>query len=109
MAAPTGTYEYYMGHVTSNSVPVFTLHLYTNGTYLGRQIERAVPTQDGDLFRLLPRTNTARGTWHWDAEKREFRFEPGDFIFYIKTLPADKHNTNRLVWGRGFLVRKENE
>ncbi len=100
--APTGTYVAYMDP-QKGLYPVFTLQLRTNGTYFAETGHR-VPAQDGDLVRLLP--ETARGTWRWDAEKREFRLEPGKFKFYIERLPADKQNTNRLVWGSSWLVRE---
>ena len=78
----------------------------TNGPYVAKTTY-GVPTQDGDLVRLLP--EVARGTWRWDAEKREFRLEPGDFAFYIKRLPVDEEHTNRLVWGKSWLVREEDK
>lgn len=113
-APPKGTYAYftvqpYSPFVPTNRVPLFTLCLETNGTYLAKYTQERVPTQDGDLVRLLPRTNTAQGTWRWDAQTREFQLEPGDFIFYIKRLPVDKADPNRLVWGRGFLERQESK
>ena len=115
--APTGTYAP-QAHVTTNAwswqtpaqtpdlTPPFTLQLETNGTYVAKTTY-GVPTQDGDLVRLLP--EVARGTWHWDAERREFWLEPGHFMYYIKCLPVDKQHTNRLVWGSSWLVREENE
>ena len=115
IAAPTGTYAcdfriWYGPHfVVTNSVPLFTLHLDTNGTYLAEYTEQRVPTQDGDLVRLLPKTTTARGVWCWDAQKREFRLEGGCFQYYIKCLPLDTQHTNRLVWGSSWLVREENK
>ena len=111
--APTGTYAPYVvapndswSFQTPVLTPPFTLQLATNGTYVAKTTY-GVATQDGDLVRLLP--EVARGTWRWDAEKREFRLQPGDFVFYIKCLPVDRQHTNRLVWGKGWLVREENK
>ena len=113
--APTGTYapsvevpKFLWSLEASNlaGTPPFTLRLETNGTYVAKTTF-GVPTQDGDLARLLP--VVARGKWRWDAEKREFQLEPGEFMFYIKRLPLDEQHTNRLVWGNSWLVRKENK
>jgi hypothetical protein len=113
--APTGTYAPYV-EVPKDSwswptqtparMPPFTLELKTNGTYVAKSTY-GVPTQDGDLVRLLP--EVARGRWRWDAEKREFQLEPGDFTFYIKRFRVNKANPNRLVWGRAFLERRDSE
>ena len=113
--APTGTYapsvqapkdSWSWQTPFRTPTPPFTLLLETNGTYVARTTY-GVPTQDGDLVRLLP--EVARGKWRWDSEKREFRLEPGDFKFYIKRLPVDTQHTNRLVWGKSWLVREENK
>jgi hypothetical protein len=108
-AAPTGTYAP-MSQITpgvfpfepANTVPVVSLRLETNGTYLA---EAALPqlAQDGDLMRLRP--DIAQGTWHWDAEKREFLLEPGFFTFYIKRLPLSKRDPTCLAWGASLLKR----
>jgi hypothetical protein len=82
------------------------LHLATNGTYVAKTTF-GVPTQDGDLNRLLP--EVVRGKWSWNAEKREFQLEPGDFMFYIRCLPVDPQYTNRLIWGGSWLLREDNE
>jgi len=115
--APTGTYAPYVkapknsgawqtpAQTPAGTAP-FTLRLETNGTYVAKTTF-GIPTQDGDLLRLLP--EVARGRWRWDAEKREFRLEPGNFMFYIRCLPVDKQHTNRLVWGKNWLVRDEND
>jgi len=114
-AAPTGTYApcieapkvlWSLPTQTLVGTPPFTLRLETNGTYIAKTTF-GLPTQDGDLLRLLPQV--ARGKWRWDAEKREFQLEPGEFMFYIKRLPVDQQLTNGLVWGKSWLVRKENE
>jgi len=108
-AAPTGTYAPYLEAwwgLTPVWISPFTLHLETNGTYVAKTTY-GIPTQDGDLVRLLP--ETARGTWRWDSEKREFSLEPADFVYYIKCLPVDKQYTNRLVWGKSWLVRLESK
>jgi hypothetical protein len=78
----------------TNNVPLFTLHLETNGTYEAR---------------MKLNTDARRGTWHWDAQNGEFFLTPGSFTFYIRRLPVDKLNTNRLVSGFGYLVRQESE
>ena len=106
--APTGTYAAYVDphKRVLRQTPIFTLRLETNGTYFAQSGHR-VPTQDGDVVRLLP--EIARGTWRWDADNWEFRLQPGDFVFYIKCLPVDKQHTNRLVWGQSWLVREENK
>jgi hypothetical protein len=114
-SAPTGTYVHHPDArkdpwpvLSQFSVPkpLFTLRLETNGTYIAKTTY-GVPTQDGDLLRLLP--EVARGTWRWDAEKREFLLEPANFTFYLERLPLDPQHTNRLVWGRSWLVREGTE
>ena len=109
-AAPTGTYTPAF-RITDplaprNKVALFTLRLETNGTYVAKSAE-GFPVQDGDIVRLRP--EIARGTWSWDAAKREFQLEPGDFVFYIKRLLVDQQHTNRLAWGKSWLVREENK
>ena len=106
--APTGTYtcpdEIRSGafpFATTNSVPVFTLRLETNGTYVANS---AIYT---DSYGRHP--DVARGTWRWDAQNREFLLEPGSFTFYIKRLQLDKSNPNRLIWGASFLQRQESK
>jgi hypothetical protein len=102
-APPTGTYT--EGHST-NRHPAFILRLETNGTYVAESsIPRHSQGIDGGGNFSYP--DIAKGTWHWDAQKREFLLEPGNFIFYIKRLPQDAVKTNRLVWGSGFLERQE--
>lgn len=116
LAAPTGTYAAYTMPLAdpfaldpfprTNRVLLFTLRLETNGTYFSESTERR-PVQDGDLVKLMP--DVARGNWRWQAEKREFELEPGTFTLYIKRLPVDKANPNRLVWGRHFLERQDSK
>jgi hypothetical protein len=113
-AAPTGTYVPEARGSTSwdpfssrptNSVPLFTLRLETNGTYVAEVLH---PPRN--LFNDYGRRpEVARGTWRWDAQKREFELAPGDFTFYIRRLPQDKRNPNRLLWGHSFLERQENK
>jgi hypothetical protein len=88
--------------------PPFILRLETNGTYVAEAaMPRYVQGIDGD--RLFSYPDIVKGTWKWDAEKREFLLEPRDFTFFIKRLPIDPTNTNRLVWGSGFLERQKPE
>lgn len=116
-AAPIGTYVPAQRSVIrdplspfqTNDVPLFTLRLETNGTYFAQTAAELRPVQDGDLVRLRPRAEVASGTWRWDGQKREFRLEPGDFKFYIKSLPVDPQRTNQLVWGSSWLVPKEDK
>jgi hypothetical protein len=116
-AAPIGTYAPAqtpvirdpLSSLPTNSVPLFTLRLETNGTYFAQTAAHLRPMQDGDLIRLRPHSEVASGTWRWDGPKREFRLEPGQFVFYIKCLSVDKQHTNRLVWGNSWLVREENK
>ncbi len=108
-APPTGTYAPAIRLTPNpldptNNVPLFSLRLETNGTYVAKSGER-FPTQDGDILRLRPQI--ARGTWRWDSAKREFQLDPGDFVFYIKRLPVDQQRTNRLVWRKDWLVRED--
>ncbi len=90
----------------TNNVPAFTLRLETNGTYFAQTTE-LWPVQEGDTITLRPQI--ARGKWQWDAQKREFHLEPGDFIFYIKRLRVDAFNPNRMLWGSSFLERQEDK
>ncbi len=114
-AAPIGTYvpaqnaveRNPLSPLPTNSAPLFSLRLETNGAYFAQTAPEVRATQDGDLVRLLPRSEIARGTWRWDAQKREFQLQPGDLKFYIKSLPVDPQYTNRLVWGSSWLVRKQ--
>jgi hypothetical protein len=94
--APTGTYVAYVDpqKKVSWQIPLFTLRLETNGTYSAQSTDTA--------------TKTSRGTWRWDVKQGQFRLEPGDFVYYIKCLPVDKQHTNRLVWGKSWLVREDN-
>ncbi|HWX20913.1 MAG TPA: hypothetical protein VN578_13520 [Candidatus Binatia bacterium] len=108
--APVGSYAHFRQvdspFAPTNRVCLFTLRLETNGTYSAECGEKQV-IQDGDIFRLRP--VVARGTWQWEAQNQEFQLEPGDFTFYIKRLPVDKHNPNHLVWGSSFLERQESK
>src|SRR5690242_16847224 len=76
--APTGTYAAFQPvsdpFAPTNRIPVFTLHLETNGTYVAETAD-SWPVQDGD--QVVFRPQIARGTWQWDAQKREFHLEPG--------------------------------
>jgi hypothetical protein len=112
-AAPTGTYAPHQKPIIwdpfssplTNSVPLFTLRLETNGTYIAE-----APNPPPRFFSEGCRPEIASGTWRWDAQKREFELAPGDdFTFYIKRLPLDPHNPNHLVWGSSFLERRENK
>jgi hypothetical protein len=111
--APTGTYapprpvwRNLIGLWETNGVPVFTLRLETNGTYVAQASEpRYSPSIDGT--RLFSYPDIVRGTWRWDAQAREFLLEPGKFTFFIKRLPLDKSNPDHLVWGSSFLERQE--
>jgi len=113
--APTGTYAPVSKPRTpdpfsllpSNNIPVFTLRLETNGTYFAQTAIEQRTELDGDLVRLRPHSEIAIGTWRWDKQKREFQLEPGEFTFYIKSLPVDKQHPDRLVWGSSWLVRNE--
>lgn len=118
-AAPIGTYapaatpaiQDPLSRFPTNNVPLFmfTLRLETNGTYFAQTATNVEVVQDGDLVRLLPRSEVARGRWRWDGQKREFWLEPGHFKFYIEHLPVDPQHTNRLVWGSSWLVREESK
>jgi hypothetical protein len=109
-AAPTGTYVPHLepgiwdpfSSRPTNTIPLFILRLETNGTYVAESAHRRL-TPDG------LRLEVARGTWQWDARSREFHLQPGDFTFYIKRLPVDERNPNRLVWGSSFLERLESK
>ena len=108
--APTGTYAAFNEWTsiigTTNRSLMFTLRLETNGTYIAQTADLS-PVQDGDLVRLRP--EMSRGKWCWDAQKREFRLEPGDFIFDIKRLKVDEFNSDRILWGHSFLERQEDK
>lgn len=113
--APTGTYappppmrRNLFGLLQTNGVPAFTLRLETNGTYVA-EASKPRYSQGIDGTGLFSYPDIARGTWRWDAQTREFLLEPGQFTFYIKRLPVDKGNPDRLVWGTGFLERHENQ
>jgi hypothetical protein len=113
--APIGTYACFQQAASTsfpsaatNRVLLFTLRLETNGTYVAETPAHLEPTQDGELVRLRPQSEAATGTWQWEAQKQEFRLQPGTFKYYIERLPLDPHNTNRLLWGSGFLQRQEN-
>jgi hypothetical protein len=88
---------------STNEAPLFTLRLETNGTYMAEAL-RPAPRAFEDLAGRHPDVN--RGTWRWDAQRSEFQLEPGDFVFYIRHLPVDKRDPNRLVWGASFLERQ---
>ena len=114
-SAPTGTYapprpvrRNLFGLMETNGVPGFTLRLETNGTYVA---ESSTPrySQGIDGTSLFGYPDIARGTWRWDAQTREFILEPGKFTFYIKRLPMDKGNPDHLVWGSGFLERRQDK
>jgi len=114
-SAPTGTFVPVRSHpdyslfaliAATNEVPLFTLRLETNGTYVAEALEPP-PRAFEDLIGRHP--DVKRGTWRWDAQRLEFQLEPGDFVFYIKRLPVDKLNPNRLVWGGSFLERQTNK
>ena len=114
-SAPTGTFVPVRSHpdysvfaliASTNEVPLFTLRLETNGTYVAEALDPP-PRAFEDLIGRHP--DVKRGTWRWDAQRLEFQLEPGDFVFYIKRLPVDKLNPNRLVWGGSFLERQTNK
>jgi hypothetical protein len=112
-AAPTGTYTSPLRFLRttppisrSNSVPMLTLRLETNGTYLAKS---GLPDQttyiDGTYPYHMP--DISKGTWRWDARNQEFLLDPGGFTYgSIQCLPVDKGNPNRLVWGHRFLERQ---
>jgi hypothetical protein len=111
-SAPIGTYVPAVSRpdyspfaliTSTNEVPLFTLRLETNGTYIAEAL-RPPPRAFEDLVGRQP--DVKRGTWRWDAQRSEFELERGDFIFYIKRLPVDKRDPNRLVWGASFLERQ---
>jgi hypothetical protein len=91
-----------------NPPPLFTVTLETNGTYVA-EAPNSPPNTSDMLAGASGRPHVQRGTWHWDAEKQEFRLTPGQFDFYIERLPLDKEHTNRLVWGASWLVREESK
>jgi hypothetical protein len=114
-SAPTGTYvavpsrpDYSPFALTAptNEIPLFTLRLETNGTYVAEAL-RPPPRAFEDLIGRRP--DVQRGIWRWDAQRLEFQLEPGDFVFYIKRLPVDKRDPNRLVWGSHFLERQRSK
>jgi hypothetical protein len=113
--APTGTYAPVTSRPdyssfalinSTNEVPLFTLRLETNGTYIAEAL-RPPPRAFEDLVGSHP--DVRRGTWRWDAQRLEFQLEPGDFVFYLKRLPLDKRDPNRLVWGSSFLERQRSK
>ena len=126
-AAPTGTYgcdlriwvgpllprqpgapPLFPGNET-NKVPLFTLRLETNGTYVATS---AVPHLSAgiDGYGVYSFLDEGRGTWLWDSQKREFLLTPvpgTGFTWYLARLPLDKRDSNRLVCGSSFLERQE--
>lgn len=82
---------------------MFTLQLNTNGTFVAETSSRYAQL-DGDLMRMLP--DVERGTWQWDAQRREFHLKPGKFRFPISRLSVDPMDTRRLTGGTGFLERE---
>ena len=114
---PTGTYappirtslresSPFAPPVPTNQVPLFTLRLETNGTY----VAEALNPPPGPFVALTGRGPAVRrGTWRWDPQKGEFQLSSGEFVFYIKRLRVDKRDPDRLVWGSSFLERQESK